>query len=109
MQYPIRTDFYTSINSENEYGEVIKTQTASFTTGCRPQVVSFKDAMQSGISLDGERHYLYARKNPNTLSVKIGDQVRMPNVSSKNYKVIGIDPKLTDRAELMFLIDAVEA
>ncbi len=109
MQYPIRTDFYTSTNSENEYGEVIKSQEPTFTTGCRPVMVSFKDAMQNNISLDGERQYLYARKNPNTLSVKIGDQIRMPNVSSKNYSVIGIDPKLTDRAELMFLIDVRES
>lgn len=108
MKYPVRTEFFASTNTENAYGEVIKAQTPTFETGCRSAMVSFKDAMQSNLSVDGERQYLYARKNPNTLAVKLGDEVRMPNVSGKTYSVIGIDPKLTDRAELMFLIDAKE-
>jgi hypothetical protein len=106
--YPIRTVFYTMTKTENDYGEVLKDRVLSFSTGSRPITMSFKDKMQGEISLDGERQFLYVRKNSNTSTVKIGDHLDMPAVSPKMYEVIGIDQKLTDRRELIFLIDALE-
>ncbi|MFN3895766.1 MAG: hypothetical protein ACK4KU_14675 [Acinetobacter sp.] len=108
MQYPIRATFFELTKAENDYGEVISTAAVAFSTGCRAITMNYKDALQGGLSLDGERQYIYVRKNPNTLSVKIGDEVTL-NKSPKTYKVLGIDPKLISRGELMFLVDALES
>lgn len=107
-EYPIKATFYTMSGSENGYGEVLNARTVSFSTGARPITVSFKDAMQSQIAVNGERQYLYVRKTPKTLAVKVGDELDLSGVSSKTYEVVAVDPKLNDRRELMFLIDALE-
>ncbi|MBQ2262725.1 MAG: hypothetical protein II336_15305 [Loktanella sp.] len=109
MQYPLKADFYAVTITENHYGEVIKTPVVAFSTGARAATMNYKDALQGGLSLDGERQYVYVRKNPRTLSVKVGDQVRFAGPSTKTYEVLGIDPKLTNRGELLFLVDALEA
>lgn len=108
MDYPTRTVFYSMTETENDYNEVVKTRVVSFTTGTRPATVSFKDKLQSDVSVSGEQHYLFTRKNPNTLGVKVNDELTMPGVSIKFYRVLAIDPKLTNRKELMFLVDALE-
>lgn len=108
MNYPIKTQFYGMTETENDYGEVEKTKAVSFTIGSRPVTMNFKDALQGQLSLDGERQYLYVRKTPKTTNVKVGDELILVGVSSKTYQVLAVDPKITDRSEIMFLIDALE-
>lgn len=109
MDYPIKATFYKQIKSENDYNEVVSTNVLSFSTGTRPATVSFKDKLQGGqLAVSGDQQYLFARKNPNTLSVKVNDQLQLPARSDKFYRVTAIDQKLTDRKELMFLIDALD-
>jgi hypothetical protein len=109
MRYPVRTEFFKATETENDYSEIVKSYDPLVVIGCRPNIVSFKDSMQGGISLDGERQYLYSRKTTETMKVEVGDQVTMPSVSDKTYEVIAIDPMLTNRSEIMFLIDGLES
>lgn len=108
MAYPVRAVFYSMTPTENEYGELEHSRAVSFTTGSRPITMSFKDKVQGDLSLDGEQTFLYVRKNNHTTSVKVGDELQLPNTSSKDYRVIGIDQKLIDRRELLLIIDAKE-
>lgn len=110
MMYPTKAVFFPVVTSENAYGELVPTVDAntSFSTGVRTGTVSFKDKLQGNIEISGEQLYLYTRKNTNTLSVSEGDRVTLPGVSSRTYKIEGIDHKHEQRAEIVFFVDAVE-
>lgn len=79
-----------------------------FVTGTRPATVSFKAQMQAELKLNGDQQYVWARKNPNTTKIKIGDRVTFPSVSDTWFKVIAVDQMLSNRDELMFMVDALE-
>ncbi|QCO57455.1 hypothetical protein EOK75_17225 (plasmid) [Pseudorhodobacter turbinis] len=108
MKYPIKVSFLARTGTTNSYHEVEYTYEESFNTGGRPATVSFKDSLQGNISVSGDRQYLYVRKNPLTATVVNGTRLTMPGVSSSIFEVIAVDSRLTDRAELMFLIDRLE-
>lgn len=108
MKYPVKATFYTISETQNAYNEVVKTPVVSFSTGVRPTTVSFKDQIAGGQSVSGKQFYLYTRKNPNTKSVSVGDYVKLSELASETFEVIGVDPMYANRSELLMFIDLVE-
>lgn len=106
--YPTKTSFYKPVFTTNDYGEPIATKGATFTTGSRVVTMSFKDRFVSNQAVDTTALWVYIRRNTNTLAVAVGDYVTLPLVSSDDYKVLGVDPKLSQRGELLFLVEKVE-
>jgi hypothetical protein len=108
MDYPVRTVFHFVTMTENDYGETVESVLPGFVTGTRPATASFKAQMQAGLKLDGDQQYIWVRKNPNTTKIKLRDRVTFPTISGKWFKVIAIDQMLSNRDELMFMVDALE-
>ena len=105
LSYPKKADFYTRSITYSDYGEEVYTGALTFSTGVRMSTLSFSDQVKSTGTVDTSKFYAFTRKNTNTLSVVIGDYLKVDGV---DFEVIGIDPKYGNRAEIMFLCDVIE-
>ena len=108
LQYPTKTTFYKLIKTKDSLGQMIETKGSSFTTGARVATLSFKEIISTGQAIDTTSLWVYVRRNPSTMSIATGDYVMCSQVSSYNYKVIGVDPKLSQRDEILFLVEKIE-
>ena len=105
LSYPKKADFYTRSITYSDYGEEVYTGALTFSTGVRMSTLSFSDQVKSTGTVDTSKFYTFTRKNTNTLSVVIGDYLKVDGV---DFEVLGIDPKYGNRAEIMFLCDVIE-
>lgn len=114
MNKKLQADFYSYTTALNDYQEEIMTFTPSFSTGVSVSTTTFKDRMNTGQKLEGEQLLMYARKNPNTMGVVSGDQVKILNniardqgESGATYVVKGIDQG-HGKNEIVFFVDRLE-
>jgi len=105
LTFPNKADFYSKLDTYNDYGEPIPSVTLSFTTGVRMTTLSFKDMVKATGTIDTSKFFLFTRKNPNTLSIQTGDFVK---VGGQTFEVTGVDPIYGKRADITFLVDLVE-
>jgi hypothetical protein len=106
MNYPTKATFSVVTETKGSFGEWIETANVAFSTGVRAKTVAFKDKLSNGQKLSGEQLYLYTRKNPNTLSVSVGDSVEL---QGRAYEVKGIDADHSQWSEMVFFVDRKEA
>lgn len=106
MSYPNKASFYQATYADSGYGESVATTIELVTTGARIVTERFIDQLQGQVSLSGDRQYVYVRKSSKTLQIKVGDKVRLKGLNQRDYKVVAVDPILSNRSEVLFLIDA---
>jgi hypothetical protein len=108
MDYQVRTVFHPISHTENEYGETVETVLPGFVAGARPVTMSFKDQLQTDLKVTGDQQFIWTRKTPKTMTVKVGDRMILPSLSTRWFKIIAIDLMYANRDQLLFLVDALE-